>query len=222
MEIVKDIPHIVYYNSESPTSHTCTEKLSNTFQVTWSMPTSWGDLLKELEQGYEYLTIHVDMIYKSLHTTPIEFIEAILTVVRFIPSTIPLKIGIVIKPDTPMSVIRQLQKTGVLGILLDMSYYDYSEVRIGVNAFINNIPYWPKHIIERLPSNLPKKIAEQNIKLTIRQQQILQLIKSRGASNKAIAKSLGISESTVKLHLTNIFKKYGVRNRTQLAVLSPE
>ena len=60
------------------------------------------------------------------------------------------------------------------------------------------------------------------IMLTPRQEQILQLIRSRGASNKIIAKTLGISESTVKLHIAGIFKKYGVRNRTQLAVFALE
>lgn len=60
----------------------------------------------------------------------------------------------------------------------------------------------------------------QKITLTYRQNQIYKLISTRGASNKAIAKTLKISESTVKLHISAILKKYGVRNRTQLAVFS--
>jgi DNA-binding NarL/FixJ family response regulator len=54
--------------------------------------------------------------------------------------------------------------------------------------------------------------------LTGRQQQVLSLICSNGVSNKVIARSLKISESTVKLHISSILKKYGVRNRTQLAI----
>lgn len=39
-----------------------------------------------------------------------------------------------------------------------------------------------------------------------------------GASNKEIAEQLGISERTVKAHLTAIFAKLGVRDRLQLSV----
>jgi two-component system nitrate/nitrite response regulator NarL len=70
-----------------------------------------------------------------------------------------------------------------------------------------------------------KKLVEKNkdtITLTVRQSQILQLVQTRGASNKTIAKMLGISESTVKLHMGAILKKYGAKNRTQLAVFSTE
>jgi DNA-binding NarL/FixJ family response regulator len=38
---------------------------------------------------------------------------------------------------------------------------------------------------------------------------------ARGLSNKAIGKELWIAEQTVKFHLTNIYRKLGVGNRTQ-------
>ncbi len=37
----------------------------------------------------------------------------------------------------------------------------------------------------------------------------------QGAANKGIAASLSISESTVKTHVTNIFQKLEVTNRTE-------
>lgn len=54
--------------------------------------------------------------------------------------------------------------------------------------------------------------------LTPRQQEVLSLVCNRGLSNKAIAKVLNISESTVKIHMTSILKAYCVQNRTQLAI----
>jgi len=42
---------------------------------------------------------------------------------------------------------------------------------------------------------------------------------SRGESNSSIAAALGISERTVKAHLTSIFDKLGVKDRLQLALL---
>jgi DNA-binding NarL/FixJ family response regulator len=61
-------------------------------------------------------------------------------------------------------------------------------------------------------------VSKNTIKLTSRQNQILDMVTNRGASNKMIAKTLNISESTVKLHIGTILKKFGVRNRTQLAI----
>jgi DNA-binding CsgD family transcriptional regulator len=60
------------------------------------------------------------------------------------------------------------------------------------------------------------------IKMTTRQRQIYSLVINRAASNKIIAKTLGITESTVKLHMSSILKKYGVRNRTQLVLFAKD
>ena len=42
-----------------------------------------------------------------------------------------------------------------------------------------------------------------------------------GHQNKIIAHELGISESTVKVHLRNIMKKLNASNRTQVALVGP-
>lgn len=52
--------------------------------------------------------------------------------------------------------------------------------------------------------------------LTERQIEVLGLI-VRGHSNKQIARTMRISEKTVKAHVTAIFKTFGVINRTQAA-----
>lgn len=75
------------------------------------------------------------------------------------------------------------------------------------------------HIPEKIRNILaPKKDTNGNIKLTPRQEQILNMIVTRGSSNKMIARSLGITESTVKLHVAKLLQKFCARNRTQLAV----
>lgn len=50
--------------------------------------------------------------------------------------------------------------------------------------------------------------------LSVREKEVLNLI-SRGYSNKDIADTLFISEKTVKTHLYNIYKKLGVKRRTE-------
>lgn len=54
--------------------------------------------------------------------------------------------------------------------------------------------------------------------LTARERQILVLV-SQGNSNRSVAKALGISEKTVKNHLSAVFTKAGVSDRTQAVVL---
>ena len=50
--------------------------------------------------------------------------------------------------------------------------------------------------------------------LTEREHEILQLI-AKGYSNKEIAAALFISDNTVKTHISNLFDKLGVRDRTE-------
>lgn len=57
------------------------------------------------------------------------------------------------------------------------------------------------------------------MKLTKQQQKVHDFILS-GMTNKVIAKRIGITESTVKLHVTAVLKKYGVKNRSQLIAFS--
>lgn len=53
--------------------------------------------------------------------------------------------------------------------------------------------------------------------LTPREEEVLQMVVS-GQSNKEIARTLGIAERTVKAHLTQVFVRLGVRDRTQAAL----
>ncbi|HVS75848.1 MAG TPA: response regulator transcription factor [Steroidobacteraceae bacterium] len=53
--------------------------------------------------------------------------------------------------------------------------------------------------------------------LTSRQMRVLKLL-AQGLSNKQIARELEISEITVKAHVSLIFRKLGVSNRTQAAI----
>lgn len=99
---------------------------------------------------------------------------------------------------------------------------DYQSVIAWIEELVKgNLTPHPK-VLELLKPKKKPPAKKDTITLTVRQAQILQLIQDRGASNKTIAKMLGLSESTVKLHMGAILKKYGVKNRTQLAVFSKE
>jgi DNA-binding NarL/FixJ family response regulator len=62
-----------------------------------------------------------------------------------------------------------------------------------------------------LPHRSPAEV------LTHRQREVLDRL-CDGKSNKQIAYELGLSEGTVKIHITAIFRSLGVKNRTQAVI----
>lgn len=64
-------------------------------------------------------------------------------------------------------------------------------------------------------------VPESSYQVTPKERIILQAI-ARGARNKEIASDLGISERTVKAHLTNIYNKLGVDSRSEAVAVSIE
>jgi DNA-binding NarL/FixJ family response regulator len=59
-------------------------------------------------------------------------------------------------------------------------------------------------------------VPPDTLALTRREYQVLMLV-AEGHGNKSIARWLTISDETVKFHLTNVFGKLGVTNRTEAA-----
>jgi len=114
--------------------------------------------------------------------------------------------------------------------------YLYRAVEIGVNGYvlkdsesdvlikaIRSIYNGESYIQPNMASLLFKKINGEldnqvkHNKLTKREVEVLKLI-TQGLLNKEIADQLCISEKTVKNHVSNIFKKIEVSDRTQAAV----
>ena len=59
----------------------------------------------------------------------------------------------------------------------------------------------------------------ESIMLSDRQREVT-LLAAEGLSNKEIAQRLEISGGTVKVHLQDVYRKLGIRNRTMLATLA--
>jgi len=69
------------------------------------------------------------------------------------------------------------------------------------------------------PVTTPAHAATPLWNLTPQQWRVFLLV-GRAMSNKAIAHELRVAESTVKAHVSAIFKMAGCRNRTEAALLS--
>jgi DNA-binding NarL/FixJ family response regulator len=68
----------------------------------------------------------------------------------------------------------------------------------------------------RTPVGLAPPATDEKVGLTKREIAILTLL-ANGASNRKIGTELHVTEQTVKFHLTNIYRKLGVANRTSAA-----
>src|SRR5262249_2595781 len=69
----------------------------------------------------------------------------------------------------------------------------------------------------RFPTPAPEAVWDGQVgaqELTRREREILQLV-AEGHSNSQLARMLWVTEQTVKFHLSNIYRKLNVTNRTE-------
>ncbi len=95
---------------------------------------------------------------------------------------------------------------------------------LAIRTVLNGDLYVPPVVLGELPGGAKRQAgrAEQGaVRLTARQIEILAML-SMGQPNKTIAAALGISEKTVKAHITAIFRALNVVNRTQAAAVGRE
>jgi len=107
---------------------------------------------------------------------------------------------------------------GAKGYILKDS--DFDILIEAVKTVYKNESYIQSNMAVQLAKILNNRKNSGNAnELTKREIQVLTLI-TQGLLNKEIAHSLNISEKTVKNHVSNIFKKIGVNDRTQAAVFA--
>jgi DNA-binding NarL/FixJ family response regulator len=106
---------------------------------------------------------------------------------------------------------------GAVGYLL--KDVDPAELVRGVRAAARGeSPLHPKAARSLLSSRTENRPAVRtNVELTPREAEVLNLLR-QGLANKQIARALGISQATVKAHLTSVFQRIGVTDRVQAAV----
>lgn len=108
---------------------------------------------------------------------------------------------------------------GVDGYILKDS--ESSELKKAIRAVRNGENYIQPSLIPAMNSQLLNRDTDQDkiTLLTNRELEVLVQV-ANGMFNKEIATNLNISERTVKNHISNIFKKIDVSDRTQAAVFA--
>ena len=92
---------------------------------------------------------------------------------------------------------------------------------LGGALAVSSTPGWGSSVDVELPLDPPAEpeFLVDSVPLSEREREVLRLVAS-GARNRDIAAQLGISENTVKFHVSNLLRKAGARTRAELAALS--
>jgi DNA-binding NarL/FixJ family response regulator len=154
-----------------------------------------------------------DVVLMDLSMPEMDGIEATKRIVAEHPGVRVL----VLTSFSDQSRIMEALRAGAEGYLLKHSEPD--EIAAAVRAVHEGgSPLDPKAARVLLDSRRTSGDADT---LTDREREVLLLVRG-GLANKQIARKLGISERTVKAHLTNVFQRLGVTDRTQAALWASE
>ncbi|MCF8020212.1 MAG: response regulator transcription factor [Vallitaleaceae bacterium] len=167
--------------------------------------------------------------------------ETIEKIIEYNPDVVLLDINM---PErNGLEVLTYLKQNDIIANIIILTIHNeveylYKAVEIGVKGYvlkdsesdvliraIRSVYEGETYIQPNMASLLFKKMnndetgAVHNTRLTKREVEVLKLI-TEGLLNKEIAHRLCISEKTVKNHVSNIFKKIEVSDRTQAAVFA--
>ncbi|MEO6564732.1 MAG: response regulator transcription factor [Casimicrobiaceae bacterium] len=138
--------------------------------------------------------------------------------IRAIRSRMPQLPVAVLSAEDDVQVVAELLQMGVCGFIPKT---DSGNIIVGaVRLLLAGGIYVPPRMINghsHRQRSADPVATDDHGDLTPRQAEVLRLL-GRGLSNKLIARELGITEGTVKVHLLTIFRVLNVRNRTAAVV----
>lgn len=177
-------------------------------------------VIAEANDGEECLNllnkrIHPDIFLLDINMPKKNGIE----VLEYIKQNkIPVKV-LILTVHNEVEYLLKAVDIGIDGYLLKDSSYD--ELKEAIDVVISGNTYIQPSLLPALNESMEDyALDKEKIEcLTKRELDVLRLI-SEGCSNKKISDELSISERTVKNHISHIFRKINVEDRTQAAVFA--
>lgn len=177
-------------------------------------------VIAEANDGEECLNllnkkIHPDILLLDINMPKKNGIE----VLEYIKQNkIPVKV-LILTVHNEVEYLLKAVDIGIDGYLLKDSSYD--ELKEAIDVIISGNTYIQPSLFPALNESMEDyALDKEKIEcLTKRELDVLRLI-SEGCSNKKISDELTISERTVKNHISHIFRKIDVEDRTQAAVFA--
>jgi len=125
----------------------------------------------------------------------------------------------VVSGSEELNVVSKVMAYGALGFIPKSS--SSAQIATAVNEILEGETWLPESMKDKVNqlSDDETEVAAQVASLTPQQYKVLSYL-HEGLLNKQIAYELNISEATVKAHITAIFRKLGVYNRTQAVLIA--
>ncbi|KZN51979.1 response regulator transcription factor [Pseudoalteromonas luteoviolacea] len=126
---------------------------------------------------------------------------------------------VVVSGSEDLNVISKVMGYGAMGFIPKAS--SSQDIVSALQQVLEGESWLPADIKEQIQdlNGEDRELAQQIASLTPQQYKVLQYL-HEGLLNKQIAYELNISEATVKAHITAIFRKLGVYNRTQAVLIA--
>jgi DNA-binding NarL/FixJ family response regulator len=158
----------------------------------------------------------VDLVLLDLHMPGVSGFAGLIYLCKRYPS-VPV---VMISANEDPVVIRRALEHGAAGFIPKSSSIE--TITAAINAILMGEIWSPESVQSDLPGgNVSElELASRMSELTPQQFKVLMMM-SQGLLNKQIAYDLGVSEATIKAHVTAIMNKLRVSNRTQ-AVLAAQ
>ncbi len=179
------------------------------------------EVVGEAADGFEgvqtALATRPDVVLLDLHMPGIGGIEALRSILTEAPGTHVVLLTVSEEADDLMAALR----AGALGYLLKNIDGEFliSALRRAADGESVMSPEMNTKLLREIRTGGTASTAAPA--LSPREREILVSL-ARGASNKEVARELGVAESTVKIHVQHILRKLGLASRVQAAVWAVE
>jgi DNA-binding NarL/FixJ family response regulator len=155
-----------------------------------------------------------DVVLMDLQMPELDGVEATRKIVSEAEADDPPQVVVLTSFSDTERIVAAIDAGAVGYLLKDTEPEDLLE---GVRAAARGeSPLHPRAARQLLTART-KQTPTTTVDLTPRENEVLGLVRN-GLANKQIARRLGISERTVKAHLTSTFQRIGVTDRTQAAL----
>lgn len=177
------------------------------------------EVIAEVSDGQECLdkinTVLPDVLLLDINMPKMNGVEVLAEIRK---RKIPVKV-LILTVHNEVDYLVKAVDIGVDGYIVKDS--ESAELKKAIFTLVNGENYIQPSLIPSLNSRLISRDTDKEKLelLTKRELEVLVHI-ANGMFNKEIATSLDISERTVKNHISNIFKKIEVNDRTQAAVFA--
>jgi len=170
----------------------------------------------DFDKALQLIDLHcdIDMVLLDLDLPDSDGFESLNRLIKQHPN-IPV---VIVSASDEADVIQNALNKGAMGFIPKAS--SSSVMLNALQLILNGGIYVPQEMLHRQQfSETAHDTKSHN--LTPRQLQVLDLL-VQGQSNRDIAETMFLAESTVKMHVSAILRELGVTNRTQAVLMAKE